>query len=280
MDTKFAMHYLQDMRQWYDKSAMSNRIPTLHTSHSPNSRVLKIAENSWHLEIPARNKRGYRLAQLDDHGSLLRRDFPWRPPLTLSMEARVSADDLPGTWGFGFWNDPFSFMLAYNKLVPRFPTLPDAAWFFHASPQNYLSIRDDLQANGFLAATFSSKKVPIVLLALASPALALTLIPGLSQLVRRLLRGMIQQDANLVQTKVTEWHVYMLEWEPGLVRFNLDGMEIFHTNIAPHGPMSLVIWVDNQYAALPATGRLRYGTLPNPEPAWMEIRDIKLLENA
>ena len=195
----------------------------------------------------------------------------------LSMEARVSAQELPGTWGFGLWNDPFSFMLAYNKLVPRFPTFPDAAWFFHASPQNYLSIRDDLPANGFLAATFSSKKVPIALLALASPALALILIPGFAQLVRRSLRDMIQQDATLVHTNVTEWHAYLLEWKPDLVRFSLDGTDILHTSIAPHGPMSLVIWVDNQYAALPPDGRLKYGTIPNPEPAWMEIKNIRLV---
>jgi hypothetical protein len=258
---------------------MTNRTPALHTSQSPTARVIKIGENSWHLEIPARTKGGYRLAQLDDHGSLRRRDFPWKPPLTLSMEARVSAEELPGTWGFGLWNDPFSFMLAYNKLVPRFPTLPDAAWFFHASSQNYLSIRDDLPANGFLAATFSSKKVPIVLLALASPALALILFPGFTPLVRRSLRGMIQQDSALVHTDVTEWHAYMLEWAPGVVRLSVDGTAILHTNIAPQVPMSLVIWVDNQYAALPPEGRLKYGTLPNPEPAWMEIREIKLLDH-
>ena len=47
--------------------------------------------------------------------------------------------------------------------------------------------------------------------------------------------------------------------------------------IAPHGRLSLVIWIDNQYAALPPVGRLRYGTLPNPAPAWMEIRDFEML---
>jgi hypothetical protein len=259
---------------------MSIPKPALHTSRSPDARVIEIHENSWHLEIPAHTKGGYRLAQLDDHGRLQRRNFPWKPPLTLSLQARVSAAQLPGTWGFGLWNDPFSFMLAYNRLVLRFPILPDAAWFFHASPQNYLSIRDDLPANGFLAATFSSKKVPIPLLALASPVLALTLIPGPAQLVRRLLRRVIKLDAALILTNVTEWHTYTLVWEPGWVRLSLDGTKLLHTNIVPNGPMSLVIWVDNQYAALPPSGRLRYGTLPNPEPTWMEIRDIKLLDHA
>ena len=52
------------------------------------------------------------------------------------------------------------------------------------------------------------------------------------------------------------------------------------TNISPNGPLSLVIWVDNQYAALPPRGRLRYGTLPNPEPAWLEIRELSIQEIA
>jgi hypothetical protein len=90
----------------------------------------------------------------------------------------------------------------------------------------------------------------------------------------------IRQDAALVHTNVTEWHSYILEWQPGLVRLSLDGTEILSTNIAPISPLSLVIWVDNQYAALPPAGRLRYGTLPNPEPAWMEIRDLSIKEKS
>jgi hypothetical protein len=250
----------------------------VNISQSPTATVVKMGELSWHLEIPANARRGYRLAQLDDHRSLPRRNFPWQPSLTLSLQARVSAQEIPGTWGFGLWNDPFSFLLAYNRVVPRFPALPDAAWFFHASPQNYLSFRDDLPASGFLAATFSSKKIPTAILVLASPALALTLIPNTAQMVRRTLRHVIRQDVSLIHTDVTEWHEYCMEWDLGQVRFSLDGTHILQTNISPCGPLSLVIWVDNQYASLPPRGRLRYGTLPNPDPVWMEIRELSLQE--
>jgi hypothetical protein len=239
-----------------------------------------MGESSWHLEIPANTTGGYRLAQLDDHGLLRRRNFPWRVPLRLSLQARVSSKELPGTWGFGLWNDPFSFLLNYNRAVFRFPVLPEAAWFFHASPHNYLSIRDDLPANGFLAATFSSKKVSTAWLALVSPILALVLIPKTAPTIRRALRRLIHQDASLVHVDVTEWHAYRMDWDTGQVRFYLDGMEILHTYIAPRRPMSLVIWVDNQYATLPPNNRMRYGTLPNPEPAWMEIRELSFEEIA
>jgi hypothetical protein len=237
-----------------------------------------MGENSWHLEIPAGNRFQYRLAQLDDHGTHRRSKFHWKPPLTFSLQARVSAEALPGTWGFGLWNDPFSFALAYNHLVPRLPALPDAAWFFHASPESYLSIRNDLPANGFLAATFSSLRIPTAVLLLSSPFLALSLIPGAAQGVRRLLRRLVNQDAVQVHARLTEWHAYRIAWEATQVIFYLDELELKRTYIVPHPLLSLVLWIDDQFAALPPRGGLRYGYLSNPEPVWMEIRELRLQE--
>jgi hypothetical protein len=253
--------------------------PDLHITQSTDAKVVALGENSWRLEIASNPRPTYHLAQLDDHSRLPRGDFNWKPPLTLGLQARVSACDLTGTWGFGFWNDPFSFLLGGDRQLLRFPALPDAAWFFHASPQNYLSFRDDLPACGFLASTFSSQKVTPALLALVSPALGLTLLPQTAQLIRRALRRQVHQAAASIDLDVTEWHAYTLEWRADLVRFSQDGIELFRTNIVPYPPLSLVIWIDNQYAALPPAGRLRYGSLPNPESAWMEVRQIELLDN-
>jgi hypothetical protein len=270
---KIHARHVNICRKWYDNFIM---VPNLHISQSPTAKVSKLSEDTWRLEVPANAKRGYRLAQLDEHGSQRRGDFPWKPPLKLHLQARVSAQDIPGTWGFGLWNDPFSFLIAYGGIVPRLPTLPDAAWFFHASPENYLSFRDDLPGSGFLAATFNSKKIPAGWLMLTAPLLSLTLIPGAAQLVRRLLRRVVHQESALVDTRVTDWHFYSLDWEADRVCFSLDGIDLLQTRVAPKGPLSLVIWVDNQYAALPPRGRLAYGTLPNPEPAWMEIRGLSI----
>jgi hypothetical protein len=267
------------MQAWYDITTMRYSPPTLHISKSHSSRVAQLEDGTWHLEIPSVARYGYHLAELDDHGSHPRKNFPWKPPLSLSLQARVSAQSLPGTWGFGWWNDPFSFMLAYSKLVPRLPTLPQACWFFHASPQNYLSFVDDQPASGFLAATFRSRKVPLALLALASPILSLSLLPTTAQLVRRLFRKVVQQASALIDILETEWHAYSVQWEPHRVSFHLDDTLLLETEIAPEPPLSLVIWVDNQYAALPPTGGLKFGTLPTPEPAWLEIRDIVVTDH-
>ena len=258
---------------------MENHPFELHISKSPSANVTRLGENGWHLEIPAHDRFGYHIAQLDDHSSQPRSQLAWRPPLTFSLQGRASAEDLPGTWGFGFWNDPFSLLLAYNKPVRRLPTLPDAAWFFNASPQNYLSFRNDLPANGFLAATFRATRVATLWLALASPVMALTLIPGAAQWVRKLLRRYVEQDTVQVHAKLTDWHSYRMDWAVDQVSFYLDELEILRTNIVPHPPLSLVIWIDNQYAALPPKGNLKYGYLPNPQPAWLEIKDVRLVEH-
>ncbi len=257
---------------------MNGNPPVLHTSQSTGARVESLGGAGWHLEIPASAKRNYHLAQLDDHDALARKDYRWKPPLRMSLEARVSAPDLPGTWGFGLWNDPFSFLLGREGIVQRFPALPQAAWFFHASAHNYLSFRDDLPAQGFLAASFRSKMIPAFLLAIASPAVLLTLLPLTSPIIRTQLRSQVKEDAANIHTNVTEWHLYTLEWKSDQLNYRLDEVKIFSTHIAPMGPLSLVLWIDNQYLALPPGGRLRYGYLPNPQPAWLEIRDLKLTE--
>src|SRR5690242_8468854 len=104
----------------------------------------------WRFEIPAGPAGTYRLAQLDDYSALPRGRFPLNAPASLSLRCRVSGSPLPGTWGFGFWNDPFGFSLGLQGTTPRLPALPNAAWFFHASAKNHLSLQDHLPGSGFL----------------------------------------------------------------------------------------------------------------------------------
>jgi hypothetical protein len=245
--------------------------PPLKPSHTPAASVDEISPEVWRLEIPTGPKGRYQLAQLDDYRALKRSKLPWRPPLHITLRARASAQNLPGTWGFGLWNDPFSLSLGLGGGERRFPALPNAAWFFYASPPNYLSFRNDLPAQGFLAATFRSPKLPTILLALAAPLGALLVIPGAAQLGRWLLRRLIHQSASQIDIDVTVWHTYDLYWNADRVQMAVDGQPVLDTPASPHGPLSLVLWIDNQYAALPPRGILGYGSLPVLEPAWLEL---------
>lgn len=251
-------------------------LPSLNTHATPGAAVTPLAPGAWRLEVPAGPGGVYRLAQLDDYTRLPRNRFGWRPPARLRLRGRASHPQIPGTWGFGFWNDPFSLSLGLGGAARRFPALPDCAWFFIASPPNYLSFRDDLPAQGALAATFRAAPVPAGLLALAS-----LLLPGMAwrpaaRRLRRLLARLAPQDARLLRQDVCAWHTYSLEWRRERVCMHVDDQLVLETDISPGGPLGLVIWIDNQYAALPPDGRLDYGTLPSTRPAWIEIADLQV----
>jgi hypothetical protein len=250
-------------------------LPNLKPRKTRDCRVTELGENGWRLEIPAGPAGTYRLAQLDDYNGRKRRDFPWEPPLEVSLRARASGNALPGTWGFGLWNDPFG--VAFIRGVEaRLPVLPNAAWFFFASPPNYLSLREDLPARGNLAAVFRSPGWPGWLLGLGAPALPLLLWTPARRLMRRFAQRIVRQRAVDMEIDPVEWHAYSLTWRSTAVTFRLDGEVVMESDLAPGGPLGLVIWVDNQYAALPPEGRLVYGSLANPEPAWIEIEALEL----
>ncbi len=230
--------------------------------------------DGWRLDIPAGGRETYRLAQLDDYAALSRRQFRHTPPLTLSLRARVSAANLPGTWGFGLWNDPFGFSLGFGGTPGRLPVLPNAAWFFHASPPNWLAFHDGIPANGFFAGTIHSPRLPSLLLAPALPAVPFLLLRPISRLMRKLISQLARQDAEPLSVDVSAWHEYSIKWLHECVEFKVD-KSILQTSTSPPRPLGLVFWIDNQFAAWTPEGRLGYGTLDNPT-AWLEIRSFGL----
>src|SRR5437867_5384026 len=176
--------------------------------HTPSARVEEISQGDRHqayrLSIPAGGAK-YRLAQLDDYAQTRRSRFPLRFPLSLRLSARTSSDSIPGTWGFGLWNDPFGLSLGFGGNPFRLPTLPNAAWFFGASRESHLSFRDDKPAQGFLAQTFRSPSFHRLLI---SAGIAL---PFSRRTTRRLLGKIIEEDGISLSLDVTQWHRYQLE---------------------------------------------------------------------
>ena len=316
--------------------------------HTPGAQVDEVSYNSAHyrLSIPSGFADSYRLAQLDDYTKISRRGFPHRFPLKLNLFARTSSDAIAGTWGFGLWNDPFGLSLGFGGNPFRLPALPNAAWFFGASEENYLSFRSplahqkhqdysersgkstsrsedeaqiydvahasssppanggsalrELPSSGFLAQTFRAPKFhpSLILAGLALPFSRIT--------TRRLLGRVIEEDAinlssrrslaptdaqHLPRTQVpgestsytekfdvdpTLWHRYRLEWREKRVSFEVDNIQVFESLVSPNPPLGLVIWIDNQYAAFTPEGKIGFGVLANPEPTWLEVKEIEL----
>jgi len=292
---------------------------------TPSARVEEISRDTSHylLSIPSGTATEYRLAQLDDYALLSRKRFPHRFGFSLSLSARTSAESIPGTWGFGLWNDPFGLSLGFGGKPWRFPALPNAVWFFGASEENYLSFKDfraerseerslrrtqtkrgasstgfatnaqpsaqrDEVANGFLAQSFRSPKFhPLLILA----GLAL---PFSRKMTRRLLGKVIEEDgvqlwnqgvrsrntaSELAESKrvdPTQWHRYRFEWREKRVVWEVDEVPVFESAVSPNPPLGSVIWIDNQYAAFTPAGKIGFGVLENPEPAWLEIKDVEV----
>ncbi|MBU2611863.1 MAG: hypothetical protein KJ606_13095, partial [Chloroflexi bacterium] len=125
-------------------------------------------------------------------------------------------------------------------------------------------------ANGFFAGTFRSPRWPSPLLAPALLALPFLALRPASRFLRRLASRIVRQDGSAVSVDVTQWHEYSIRWHGDIVFFAVDGAEILRTPLAPRGPLGLVLWIDNQYAAWRPDGSLGYGTLENPS-AWLEM---------
>jgi hypothetical protein len=234
------------------------------------------AEDGFSLTLPTVPAGTYSLAQLDDYMQLRRGQFPHTTPVTLQLQAKVSAPDLLGTWGFGFWNDPFNAGLGAGGMHRVLPVLPNAAWFFYGSAPNHLTLREDLPGDGFHAKVFRSPLLPSFASLLGLPALPLMLWPPTARVLRRLARTLVQEDAEPLAHDVTNWHTYCIELRYDRVHFKVDGEIVFSTPALPRGRMGLVIWIDNQYFEFNPQGKLGFGFLGTPASQVMDIQRLTL----
>ena len=237
---------------------------------SQNGALVSLTSNGFRLTIPASSQYEYRLAQIDDYAHLPRRNFPARPHLTFGLCARASSKSLPGTWGFGLWNDPFGLSLGFGGNPFRLPILPNATWFFHASPQNYLSFQNDKPAQGFLAQTFSSPSFHPMQFYIE------LIMPFSKTKARRLLSRIVEEDSVGISADVTQWHNYRLEWSLNRSTFWVDETLVLETTVSPRPPLGLVIWIDNQYAAFTPRGKIKWGVENNPTEALLEVEKIEI----
>lgn len=239
-------------------------------------RVSGSTDNGYHLDLPALAAGKYALAQVDNYMHLPRRKFPHEPPLRLQLEARVSKQDLPGTWGFGLWNDPFSLGFGGGGMARALPVLPDAAWFFYGSQENHLSLHDNQPGSGFHAKTFRSTQLHPFVALLAIPGLPFLFWPAAARLIRRIARRFVKEDATSISLDIVAWHFYELIWKKDRVVFSINQSVVMETTISPQAQLGLVIWIDNQYFRYDPEGKLRFGFLNVPMEQWLEIRSLSV----
>lgn len=215
----------------------------------------------------------YANAQLDDYQGLARRHFPWRPPLTLTLSARFShpVEQLRGTAGFGFWNNPF------GLGVQPWPTLPRAIWFFFSSPPSAMQLALDVPGPGWKAATIDAWRWPFFLLAPTAPvAMPLMRLRSFYYRLWPLGQRAIGVHETLLALDVTHWHSYRLVWGVKETHFFVDDQSVLQCDQSPGGPLGLVIWKDNQAMSVAPWRLPSHQLVTCGETQWLEVADLSI----
>ncbi|HXL36617.1 MAG TPA: hypothetical protein VN954_05385, partial [Ktedonobacteraceae bacterium] len=170
----------------------------------------------------------YTDAQIDDYGILPRSDFAWRPPLRMKVIARSSlpaetvknnnenTGTLRGTAGFGFWNYPFS-------VKGDILALPEAVWFFYASPPSNMALVPGIPGWGWKAQVVHTMQPgSLVATVPLAATIAFGLLTGKTRPAARWMQKVAGASEALLPVEMNEWHNYTLEWQRSEALFWVD----------------------------------------------------------
>ena len=208
-------------------------------------------------------------AELDDHRTAPRERLAWRPPLRLTVRARMShrAGEMLGTAGFGFWNDPFDW-------VGNVQTPPNALWFFYGSPHSDMAFVPGVRGHGWKAATLNAGRADKLTMALGNFVFKL---PGLSKLVFNLAQTRIHAHEKILDdVALTEWHVYRLDWRAQEAIFFVDEVPVLRAPHPPTVPLGFVAWVDNNAATMGPGRDFDFQRIAVPQRQWMELAQVQI----
>ena len=222
----------------------------------------------------------YTDAQIDDYSNLSRSNFPWRPPLRMRVIARSSlpaatlrynesGGTLQGTAGFGFWNYPFS--VQGDILM-----LPEAVWFFYASPPSNMALVPYIPGWGWKAQVVHTMNLGSLAATVPLAAtIAFGLLTGKTRPAARWMQKVAGACEAILPVEMNEWHTYTLEWQRNEALFWVDDQLVLRSPQSPTRPLGFVAWLDNQYAIATPRGVLRFGTVSSG-PQWLELESVKI----
>src|SRR6266849_2130844 len=256
-------------------------LDTRWTQTSIGGGILHTMDSSLRTSFDTAKQGQYTDVQIDDYGRLPRSKFPWKPPLRMEVRARSSLPAathsgapestgiLRGTAGFGFWNYPFS--IRGDILM-----LPEAVWFFYASPPSNMALVPTVPGWGGKAQVVHSMRLGALAatgpMALSAAWAALT---GETQPAARWMQRLSGAHEALLTIDITTWHSYVLEWNYSEALFWVDGEPVLRAPQPPTRPLGFVAWLDNQYAVATPRGVLRFGTLASG-PQWFDLDSVRI----
>src|SRR6266568_8133006 len=242
---------------------------------------LHIVDSALRMVLPLAQIGTYTEAQVHDYGRRARSAFPWRPPLRMEVRARSSlpaatttssvesTSILRGTAGFGFWNYPFS--VRGDILM-----LPEAIWFFYASPPSNMALVPGVPGWGWEAQVVHSMR-PAALASTLPLALtaAFGMVTGETRPASRWMQRLTGANEALLSVDMVEWHSYVIEWQSHEALFWVDGDLVLRAPQPPARPLGFVAWLDNQYAIATPRGVFRFATV-NRGPQWFELDSVRI----
>lgn len=228
--------------------------------------VSEIAPGHWRLQVTG-TATHYSNAQLDDYHHLPRKEYPWHPPVRLSLWAKVPIAHR-GTWGFGWWNAP------YSPLTSAMPARPASAWFFGNGKGN-TAWTPQSQPTGFKAATLETRTWQSLIIAPFTP---LILLVNRMPRIYRWLWQRLMPRLHLAETMIVmpdaHWHHYQIDWRVDSVTWSIDDVVVAHAPVAPCKSLGLCIWIDNQWLTATPDGQFGWGLVESA--ATLEIRDVTI----
>src|SRR2546421_9516225 len=190
---------------------------------------LLLSGSTVRLAFASARQGHYTDAQIDDYGRLPRAKFPWKPPVRMEVRARSSlpaatltgtadqANMLRGTAGFGFWNYPFS--VRGDILM-----LPEAIWFFYASPPSNMALVPGVPGWGWKAQVVHSMRFTTLTATIPTAfSVAWAKFTGVSRPAAKWMQKLSGAHESLLAVEMDSWHTYTLEWRHNEAQFWVDG---------------------------------------------------------
>ncbi len=221
------------------------------------------------LSLPPASAAVYHNAQISDYDADAR-NFSNKAPLRLQVSARAQGP-ISGTAGFGFWNHAF---LPGKRAFH----LPQAIWFFFASPPNNIALAKGLPGNGWKAATIDTANPRFyAMLPLAPLGFLLMRYKPFYNALWSLGQGTIKvNEALLDPALLDDFHNYRIDWLPDSAIFAVDDTVVLQAKQPASTPLGFIAWIDNQYAIVTPQGQFGRGLLNIPQTQSLTLRELQI----
>ncbi len=154
--------------------------------------------------------------------------------------------------------------------------LPEAVWFFYASPPSNMALVPGIPGWGWKAQVVHTMRPGAIVATVPMAATTVFgLLTGNTQPASRWMQKLSGAHEALLPFEMTDWHQYTLEWRRNEAIFWVDDKLVLRSPQPPTRPLGFVAWLDNQYALATPRGILRFGTVSSG-PQWLELDSVRI----